>query len=364
MTGPKLNEKSFVAGERSGTKATARYVRPSAFKARVVLDLIRGLDVKTADEVLQFTDRHIARDIRKVLASAVANAVNNDSQDADELYVVACFADEGPTLKRFRPRARGRATRINKRSCHITIIVARMSDDRIAILTARQERAGGSVGRGRPQSSAASRRARVERSRQQASVAEEAIDAIDADEGPTLKRFRPRARGRATRINKRSCHITIIVARTSDDRIAVLTARQERAGGSVGRGRPQSSAASRRARVERSRQQAAATDTTDTTDEVVDAEIIDETTDDTVDTTADDAVESANTESAEALEADATEGDATAEADVAEEATESDDSDDVKEDETDNVKTAAEGSASDEAEPAEENQRSDEKGKS
>ena len=109
MTGPKLNEKSFVAGERSGTKATAKYVRPSAFKARVVLDLIRGLDVRSADEVLQFTDRHIARDIRKVLASAVANAVNNDDQDADELYVVACFADEGPTLKRFRPRARGRA---------------------------------------------------------------------------------------------------------------------------------------------------------------------------------------------------------------------------------------------------------------
>jgi large subunit ribosomal protein L22 len=182
MTGPKLNEKSFVAGERSGTKATAKYVRSSASKARVVLDLIRGLDVRTADEVLQFTDRHIAHDIRKVLASAVANAVNNDDQDADELFVVACFADEGPTLRRFRPRARGRATRINKRSCHITVIVARMSDERIAIITARQERAGGSTGRGRPQSSAASRRARVERSRQQAAGAEEAIDAIDETE--------------------------------------------------------------------------------------------------------------------------------------------------------------------------------------
>ncbi len=182
MTGPKLNEKSFVAGERSGTKATARYVRSSASKARAVLDLIRGLDVRSADEVLQFTDRHIARDIRKVLASAVANAVNNDDQDADELFVIACFADEGPTLRRFRPRARGRATRINKRSCHITVIVARMSDDRIAIIQARQERAGGSTGRGRPQSSAASRRQRVERSRQQAAGAEEAIDAIDADE--------------------------------------------------------------------------------------------------------------------------------------------------------------------------------------
>ncbi len=182
MTGPKLNEKSFVAGERSGTKATARYVRSSASKARAVLDLIRGLDVRSADEVLQFTDRHIARDVRKVLASAVANAVNNDDQDADELFVIACFADEGPTLRRFRPRARGRATRINKRSCHITVIVARMSDERIAIITARQERAGGSTGRGRPQSSSASRRQRVERSRQQAAEAEDEIDAIDADE--------------------------------------------------------------------------------------------------------------------------------------------------------------------------------------
>ena len=168
MTGPKLNEKSFVVGERSGTKATAKYVRASASKARVVLDLIRGLDVVSADQVLQFTDRHIARDVRKVLASAVANAVNNDDQDAEELFVVACFADEGPTLKRFRPRARGRASRINKRSCHITVIVARMSDDRIAVIQARQERAGGSAGRGRPQTSAASRRARVERSRKQA----------------------------------------------------------------------------------------------------------------------------------------------------------------------------------------------------
>ena len=190
MTGPKLNEKSFVAGERSGTKATAKYVRSSASKARAVLDLIRGLDVKSADEVLQFTDRHIARDVRKVLASAVANAVNNDDQDADELFVVACFADEGPPLRRFRPRARGRATRINKRTCHITVIVARMSDERIEILQARQERAGGSAGRGRPQSSSASRRARVERSRKKAAeqtgeetaAGDEAVEAAEVDE--------------------------------------------------------------------------------------------------------------------------------------------------------------------------------------
>ena len=176
MTGPKLNEKSYVSGERSGTKATAKYVRSSASKARAVLDLIRGLDVTSADEVLRFTDRHIAHDVRKVLASAVANAITNDGQDADELFVIACFADEGPTLRRFRPRARGRATRINKRTCHITVIVARMSDDRIAIVQARQERQGGSGSSGRPQSSAASRRARVERSRAKEAEQDETAD--------------------------------------------------------------------------------------------------------------------------------------------------------------------------------------------
>jgi large subunit ribosomal protein L22 len=174
MTGPKLNEKAMVAGERSGTRAVARHVRSSASKARVVLDLIRGLDVRSADEVLMLTERGIARDIRKVLRSAVANAVNNDEQDASELYVIACFADEGATLRRFRPRARGRATRIRKRTCHITVIVARMSDERLAVIQARTEGASASA--------QASRRARVERSRQRAEEAKGAIDAVDEAE--------------------------------------------------------------------------------------------------------------------------------------------------------------------------------------
>lgn len=175
MTGPKLNEGATIAGERAGTKATAKYVRSSARKARVVLDLIRGLDVRRADEVLQFTDRAIARDVRKVLASAVANAVHNDGQDPDELFVLACFADEGPTMRRFRPRARGRASRIRKRSCHITVVVARMSDERLAVVQARQ-----ASGSGRPTST--SRRARVERSRQRAEAAAQDVDAVEAEE--------------------------------------------------------------------------------------------------------------------------------------------------------------------------------------
>ncbi len=186
MPGPKLNEGATVVGERPGTRATARYLRVSASKAREVLNLIRGQDVRSADEILQFTDRHVAADVRKVLNSAIANAINNDDQDAEELYVQACFADEGPTLRRFRPRARGRATRINKRTCHITIIVARMEDERLELIQARDERASGG---GRPQSSAASRRARVARSRERAAedsgedldeeTTDDALDAVD-----------------------------------------------------------------------------------------------------------------------------------------------------------------------------------------
>ena len=178
MTGPKLNEKSYVAGERVGTKASALYVRASASKHRVVLDLIRGLPVKQADEVLQFTDRSAAITVRKVLASAVANAVNNDDQDADELFVLACYADEGPTLKRFTPRARGRAGSIKKRSAHITIVVARLSDDRLAVLQARGARVD-AAGRRRAGAggTVASRRDRVERSRQRA----QGIKAGDTD---------------------------------------------------------------------------------------------------------------------------------------------------------------------------------------
>jgi large subunit ribosomal protein L22 len=169
MTGPKLNEKSFVAGERSGTKASALYVRMSASKVRVVLNLIRDLPVRNADEVLQFTDREAARVVRKVLASAVANAVHNDEQDPEELYVKAAFADEGPTLKRFSPRARGRAGRINKRTAHITVIVDRLDDDRLEVVQGREARRT-QAGRRRVAAggSASSRAARVERSRTKA----------------------------------------------------------------------------------------------------------------------------------------------------------------------------------------------------
>jgi large subunit ribosomal protein L22 len=128
--------------ERPGTKAVLRHYRMSASKARQVLDLIRGQDVGRAAEILRTTPREAGTVIAKVLASAVANAVHNDGLDAEDLYVSACFADEGTTLKRWRPRARGRATRIRKRTCHITVIVSRLPDERLARRRAERQAAG------------------------------------------------------------------------------------------------------------------------------------------------------------------------------------------------------------------------------
>ena len=118
MAGAKTNE-------RPGTRARASYVRSSPYKVRAVLDQIRGKSYVDAMEILTLSERDAAVPVRKVVESAVANAEHNDGLDAAELYVSACYADEGPTLKRWRPRARGRATRIRKRSCHITVIVSR-----------------------------------------------------------------------------------------------------------------------------------------------------------------------------------------------------------------------------------------------
>lgn len=105
-------------------KAQAKYIRQSPYKVRLVLDLVRGLPVGDAQAVLAHANRRAAEPVVKVLNSAVANAEHNHALDADDLVIAKAYADEGPTLKRFRPRARGRATRINKRTSHITIVVA------------------------------------------------------------------------------------------------------------------------------------------------------------------------------------------------------------------------------------------------
>jgi len=182
MTATKTNE-------RPGTRAVHRHSGMSASKARQVLDLIRGEDVQRAAEILNGTEREAAEVIGKVLQSAVANAAHNDQQNPEELYVSACFADEGTTMKRWRPRARGRATRIRKRTCHITIIVSRLPADKLELRRKRMEAVSSNRSR-RVESS--QRRAdlsgRLTRRRAAQATAEAekaAAEAEDADEDST-----------------------------------------------------------------------------------------------------------------------------------------------------------------------------------
>ena len=113
---------------RPEVRATAKWVGSSARKARLITDLIRGRSVPEARTILAFSERAVARDIEKVLRSAVANAEANNGWNGDELIVVTAYADEGPTLKRWRARARGRVARIRKRTCHITVRLAQVED--------------------------------------------------------------------------------------------------------------------------------------------------------------------------------------------------------------------------------------------
>ena len=127
--------------EAEGTRAILRNTRTSAYKIREVLDLVRGLPVGEARDVLRFSERDAARLVMKLLDSAVANAENNDGMVGDELFVAGCFADEGRTYKTFRPRARGRAGRLRKRTAHVTIIVSRLPEQRLSVVKAKQARA-------------------------------------------------------------------------------------------------------------------------------------------------------------------------------------------------------------------------------
>ena len=111
------------AGPPPVVRAQAKYVRSSARKARLVCDHIRGKTVEEARAILAHTSRAVARDWSKLLESAVANAENNHELVGEDLYIKAVHADEGPTIRRFRPRAMGRATRIRKRTSHLTILL-------------------------------------------------------------------------------------------------------------------------------------------------------------------------------------------------------------------------------------------------
>ena len=108
--------------------ASAKYVRISARKARVVADQIRGKGYEEAEALLSFSPRGASVPMLKLLRSAGANAENNDDLDPEDMRIAAVSVDEGPTMRRFRPRARGRATRIDKRSCHIKIALTPIPD--------------------------------------------------------------------------------------------------------------------------------------------------------------------------------------------------------------------------------------------
>jgi large subunit ribosomal protein L22 len=166
--------------ERPGTRASVKNAHVSAYKAREVLDLIRNQPYGKASEILEFTDRAVAVIVRKCLDSAVANAEHNDDIPAEELFVSACYADEGPTMKRFRPRARGSASRIRKRTCHITVIVSRFTPAQLSDLRAREAQSG-RAGSRTGSAAAETRRRRVAASRELAATRAAEEEALDHD---------------------------------------------------------------------------------------------------------------------------------------------------------------------------------------
>ena len=113
-----------LLGDQPGAFASARFVRLAPRKARLVADQVRGLPIEDALALLRFSSRGAARDIRKLIESAAANAENNHDLVADEMLISEITVDEGPTLRRYRPRALGRASRINKRTCHIAVALS------------------------------------------------------------------------------------------------------------------------------------------------------------------------------------------------------------------------------------------------
>ncbi len=162
--------------ERPGTRAVLRHCNMSSYKVREVLDLVRGMEFERATEILEYTERAAAPVVLKLLKSAAANAEHNEGLISSEMYIATAYADEGTTLKRWRPRARGRATRIRKRSCHITLILARMPDEQIV---RRRARVAANAAELRARRVAGARRGR---NRAADAVAEaEAVAAFDAD---------------------------------------------------------------------------------------------------------------------------------------------------------------------------------------
>tara|TARA_S200000501_G_scaffold376363_1_gene431093 strand:+ start:450 stop:1289 length:840 start_codon:yes stop_codon:yes gene_type:complete len=180
MAGTKTNE-------RPGTRAQVKYVRSSAYKVREVLNLIRGKSFFEATDILSFSERRISDTVLKCLNSAAANAENNDNISVEELYISACYADEGPTLKRWRPRARGRATRIRKRTSHITLILGRYTPEELAEIRERAELKGSRT----QQSATESRKRRVEKSKESDLQEEPEETTVNEDSATDVKEDAP-----------------------------------------------------------------------------------------------------------------------------------------------------------------------------
>ena len=165
-----------------GARAIARHVRVSPMKARRVVNLVRGLPAKEALTVLQFAPQAASEPVYKVLASAIANAENNERLDPDSLLVAEAYVDEGQTAKRFRPRAQGRAYRIRKRSCHITIVVESVP----AAGTGRRGSAATGRGRAADITAAPSRRGAAKAAPEKATPAKASKKKADDDESTTV----------------------------------------------------------------------------------------------------------------------------------------------------------------------------------
>jgi large subunit ribosomal protein L22 len=176
-----------VETERRTVRAQAKYVHSSARKARLIADLIRGRSVPEARTILAFSKRAVAEDVEKVLRSAVANAESRPDLhwNGDDLVVVTAYVDEGPTLKRFRPRARGRASAIHKRMCHITVELAQSP---AAVAAAAAEAAKPKRTRA-PKAEAQATEAAAEAATEEITAVEEptAVDETPADETPAAE---------------------------------------------------------------------------------------------------------------------------------------------------------------------------------
>jgi large subunit ribosomal protein L22 len=168
---------------KPGARATVRYLHTSAYKVRQVLELIRGLPVDDADRMLQVCEKDAADDVAKLLTSATANAEHNHEIPADELFVAAAWADEGPTRKWGQPRARGRYFRIRHRTAHVTIVLERFDTDELEERRRRDE----ATGRGAAQQQRRrAERVRKSRAAQADDVAEEEVEAPEEVEEPEV----------------------------------------------------------------------------------------------------------------------------------------------------------------------------------